>query len=176
MATHSNTLAWRIPGTGEPGWLLSMGLHRVRHDWSDLAAAAAEFLGKSVIQVKICGGLHSSKLISTFLTNSASQSLHLHIQKYILFQCVVQSLNHVQLFESLWTAALQASLFFTISLSFLKLMSSWVSDAIQPNSSSIAPFSPCPQFFPASGSFLMRQLFASGGQSIGALASVHCKS
>ena len=40
MATHSSILAWRIPGTEEPGGLLSMGLHRVRHDWSDLAAAA----------------------------------------------------------------------------------------------------------------------------------------
>ena len=40
MATHSSVLAWRIPGTGEPGGLPSMGLHRVRHDWSDLAAAA----------------------------------------------------------------------------------------------------------------------------------------
>ena len=41
MATHSSVLAWRIPGTGEPGGLLSMGSHRVRHDWSDLAAVAA---------------------------------------------------------------------------------------------------------------------------------------
>ena len=41
MATHSGVLAWRIPGTGEPGGLLSMGSHRVGHDWSDLAAAAA---------------------------------------------------------------------------------------------------------------------------------------
>ena len=41
MATHSGVLAWRIPGTGEPGGLPSMGLHRVGHDWSDLAAAAA---------------------------------------------------------------------------------------------------------------------------------------
>ena len=41
MATHSSVLAWRIPGTGEPGGLLSMRLHRVGHDWSDLAAAAA---------------------------------------------------------------------------------------------------------------------------------------
>ena len=40
MATHSSVLAWRIPGTGEPGGLLSMGSHRVGHDWSDLAAAA----------------------------------------------------------------------------------------------------------------------------------------
>ena len=41
MATHSSVLAWRIPGTGEPGGLPSMGLHRVGHDWSDSAAAAA---------------------------------------------------------------------------------------------------------------------------------------
>ena len=40
MATHSSVLAWRIPGMREPGGLLSMGWHRVGHDWSDLAAAA----------------------------------------------------------------------------------------------------------------------------------------
>ena len=37
MATHSSVLAWRIPGTGEPGGLPSMGSHRIGHDWSDLA-------------------------------------------------------------------------------------------------------------------------------------------
>ena len=41
MATHSSVLAWRIPGMGEPGGLLSMGSHRVGHDWSNLAAAVA---------------------------------------------------------------------------------------------------------------------------------------
>ena len=41
MATHSSVRAWRIPGTEEPGGLPSMGSHRVGHDWSDLAAAAA---------------------------------------------------------------------------------------------------------------------------------------
>ena len=39
MAAHSSVLAWRIPGTGEPGGLLSMGSHRVGHNWSNLAAA-----------------------------------------------------------------------------------------------------------------------------------------
>ena len=39
MATRSGVLAWRIPGTGEPGGLPSMGSHRVGHDCSDLAAA-----------------------------------------------------------------------------------------------------------------------------------------
>ena len=41
MAIHSSTLAWKIPWTEEPGGLWSMGLHRVRQDWSNLAAAAA---------------------------------------------------------------------------------------------------------------------------------------
>ena len=41
MATHSSVLAWRIPGMGDPGGRPSMGLHRVRHDWSDSAATAA---------------------------------------------------------------------------------------------------------------------------------------
>ena len=41
MVTHSSVLAWRIPGMVEPGGLPSMGLHRVGHDWSKLAAEAA---------------------------------------------------------------------------------------------------------------------------------------
>ena len=44
MAPHSSILAWRIPGTEEPGGLPSLGSHRVRHDWCDLAAAAAASL------------------------------------------------------------------------------------------------------------------------------------
>jgi len=43
MATHSSILAWRIPGTGEPGGLPSMGLHRVGHDWSNLAAREKKY-------------------------------------------------------------------------------------------------------------------------------------
>ena len=46
MATHSSTFAWKIPGMGEPGWLPSMGSHRVGHNWSDLAAAAEEEEGE----------------------------------------------------------------------------------------------------------------------------------
>ena len=49
MATHSSVLARRIPGTEEPGGLPSMGSHRVGHDWSDLAAAAAAALRPSSI-------------------------------------------------------------------------------------------------------------------------------
>ena len=43
MATHSSVLAWRIPGMGKPGGLLSMGSHRVGHDWSDLAIVIAKW-------------------------------------------------------------------------------------------------------------------------------------
>ena len=58
MATHSSVLAWRIPGMGEPGGLPSMGSHRVGHDRSDLAAAAADCsrqapLSMGVLQARI---------------------------------------------------------------------------------------------------------------------------
>ena len=46
MATYSSVLAWRIPGMGEPGGLPSMGSHRVRHDWSDLAAKSLTLVGQ----------------------------------------------------------------------------------------------------------------------------------
>ena len=49
MATHSSVLAWRIPGMGKPGGLPSMGLHRVRHDWSDLAAAYCNIITKEAL-------------------------------------------------------------------------------------------------------------------------------
>ena len=58
MATHSSVLAWRIPGTGETGGLLSMGSHRVGHDWSDLAAAAAAYL--LLVLVHTCDYRHFS--------------------------------------------------------------------------------------------------------------------
>ena len=54
MATHSSVLAWRIPGTGEPGGLLSMWSHRVRHDWSDLAAAAKTWARGCLASQKAC--------------------------------------------------------------------------------------------------------------------------
>ena len=60
MATHSSVLAWRIPGMGEPGGLPSMGSHRVRHDRSDLAAAAA------AVFFNLKHFLHHSLLFTTF--------------------------------------------------------------------------------------------------------------
>ena len=60
MATHSSILAWRIPGTEEPGGLPSMGSHRVGHNWSDLAAAAEYImrnagLDEAQARIKIAG-------------------------------------------------------------------------------------------------------------------------
>ena len=81
-----------------------------------------------------------------------------------------ESLSHVWLFVTPWTAACQASLSITNSWSLLKLIPSnqWCHLTI---SSSVVPSSSCLQSFPASGSFLKSQFFASGGRSIGASAS-----
>ena len=82
----------------------------------------------------------------------------------------VQSLSHIWLFATPWTAALQASLSTANSWSLLKLMS--IESVMHPTiSSSVMPFSSYLQSFPASGSFPMSQFFTSGGPSIGALAS-----
>ena len=62
MATHSSVLAWRTPGTGEPGGLPSMGSHRVEHDWSDLAAAAWRSIRPSRTNTKKRCPLHHREL------------------------------------------------------------------------------------------------------------------
>ena len=55
MAAHSSVLAWRIPGTGEPGGLPSMGSHRIRHDWSDLAEhSTVNHVSETRISYNIC--------------------------------------------------------------------------------------------------------------------------
>ena len=82
----------------------------------------------------------------------------------------VQSLSHVQLFVTPWTAARQASLSITNSRSLLKLMS--LELVMQSNHRILChPLLLLPQSFPTSGSFQMSQFFESGGQSIGVSAS-----
>ena len=83
---------------------------------------------------------------------------------------VVQSLSRVRFSATPWTAAHQASCPSPSARACTDSRPSswWCHPAI---SSSVVPFSSCPQSFPASGSFQMRQLFASGSQSIGASAS-----
>ena len=75
---HSSVLAWRIPGTGEPGGLPSMGSHRVRHNWSDLAAAAARHYYHIPIKIQdICTKryMHTKKDIYT------KRYMHTHTHK-----------------------------------------------------------------------------------------------
>ena len=82
----------------------------------------------------------------------------------------VQSLSCVRLFATPWIAARQTSLSITNSGVYSNScpLSRWCHPAI---SSSVVPFSSCPQSLPASGSFPMSQLFTWGGQSIGVSAS-----
>ena len=89
----------------------------------------------------------------------------------LLFVTSCSVARHVWLFVTPWTAVHQASLSFTVSQSLLNscTLRQWCYITI---SSSTAPFSSGPQSFPASESFPMSQLFASGAQSIGASASV----
>ena len=68
MAAHSSVLAWRIPGMGEPGGLPFMGSHRVGHDCSDLAAAAA-VIKYGLLLVSVCVGLLHSWDSPTGLTS-----------------------------------------------------------------------------------------------------------
>ena len=68
MTTHSSVLAWRVPGTQEPGILPSMGSHRVGHNWSDLAAAADAIEGDSLrLSQCLCW-----ELCTLFLFNKSS--------------------------------------------------------------------------------------------------------
>ena len=89
MATHSSVLAWRIPGTEEPSGLQSMGSHRVGHDWSDLAAAAAHMYN---------GILFSNKKRNELLINAMSwMNLKLNIklkqsQTQMITYCIFNSM------------------------------------------------------------------------------------
>ena len=72
MATHSSVLAWRIPGTGEPGGVPSMGSHRVGHNRSDLAAAAAGSLTYKIYSINdSCDALTRSAQLHSILFGCA---------------------------------------------------------------------------------------------------------
>ena len=103
-------------------------------------------------------------------SNTLLPFLHAWTNLFIFFD-VVQSLSHVRLFVTLWTAACQVSHSFTSSLTLLNScpLSWWCHPTI---SAFVVPFSYCPQSFPASESFPMSWIFALGGQNIGASTSV----
>ena len=73
MATHSSVLAWRIPRTGEPGGLLSMGLPRVGHNWSDLASAAAAASPLSLSFLCFCDTFMVRQPLSTWWQDGCLQ-------------------------------------------------------------------------------------------------------
>ena len=141
--------------------LSSLPLHTVLFGWKSLCTAHT---------------YKDGELCSTSLCMKYYAYLLLYLRSWVCslpFLISVQSLSNVWLFVTPWTAARQASLSITTFQSLFKFMSiESVGMRCHPTiSSSVIPFSSCPQSFPASGSFPMNQLFASGGQSIGALAS-----
>ena len=109
-----------------------------------------------------------SKLLSSPLSLKMTMILMPAVLKLPIV--AVQLLSCAQLFVTPGTRTHQAFLSFTISQSLLKFMSI---ESMMPSNRLIlrCPFSFCPQSFPASGSFLLSQLFTSGGQSVGASAS-----
>ena len=88
MATHSSVLAWRIPGMQEPGWLLSMGSHRVGHDWSDLAAAATGSTEQPIIITPCTSGLTDFYCTLYFLDSLLPLILpQTYIESWCLYLC-----------------------------------------------------------------------------------------
>ena len=103
------------------------------------------------------------------MEKNLKKNIYIYIYIYIYISQSVQSLSHVQLFVTPWTAARQASLSIINSWSLLKLMC--IKSVISSNHLILCHPLLLPSVFPASGSFLMSQFFASGSQSIGASAS-----
>ena len=155
MATHSSVLAWRIPGMGEPGGLLSMGSHSVgqRLKWLSSSRGDRENVEKK----------QPLRIDAISVQGDGRRAF----RPLLLFS---YSLCHVWLFVTPWTAAHQASSP-SPSPSVCSNPCS-LSQRCHPTiSSSVIPLSPFPQSIPASRSFPMSPPFASGGQSIGASAS-----
>ena len=165
MATHSRVLAWRIPGTAEPDGLPSMGSHRVRHDWSDLAAAAAAWLIMlsvflvPISQLCIFSGLCKSfanffggriYILLAYCCCSAAQSWS------TLCDSVVCSMPGLPVLHYFPEFAHSCPLSWWCHLTIL---------------ASVIPFSFCLESFLAWRFFPSSQLFASGGQNIGPSAS-----
>ena len=102
MATHSSVLAWRIPGMGEPGGLPSMESHRVRQDWSDLAAAAAAASHSSACLTEALptpGGLFICNTVTTpgFANHSSHTMRHeidLHFDQVLCLHTLTLPVMH----------------------------------------------------------------------------------
>ena len=124
MATHSSVLAWRIPGTVEPGGLPSMGLHRVGHDWSDLAAADLS---------------HGHRLCARH--NSRYRKYKSEQDKWVQFSSVAQSCLTLCNPVNCSTPGLPVHHQLP---EFTQTHVHWVCDAIQPSHPLSSPFPPAP--------------------------------
>ena len=170
MAIHSSTLAWQIPWTEEPGRLQTMGLLGVRHDWATSLSRIGEGNGNplrcSCLENPRDGGAWWAAVYGVAQSRTPLKRLSSSSSS-------VQSLSRVRLFATPWIAALQACCPSPTPGIYSNSCPSsrWCHPAI---SSSVIPFSSCPQPLSASESFPMSQLFVWSGQSIGvsALASV----
>ena len=132
MATHSSVLAWRIPGMVEPDGLLSMGAHRVGHDWSDLAVAVAwlhrsyEFEENAVEVMCVYRLIISNRTWYHHDLSPVVSTLATWLRRYLPGLSIIrldQSLSRVRLSATPWIVARQASLSITSSRSSLRLMS-----------------------------------------------------
>ena len=156
MATHSSILAWRIPWTEDPGGLQSMEFQGAEHNWAKNTFIFM-FMDSNTYLIgywTVWGWYIKRKRLQIVPFSSVAQSC---LTLCDSMNCSTPGLPvHHQLPESTQTHV------------------HWVGNTYPTISSSVVPFSSCPQSFPASGSFQMRQLFAWGGQSIGvwALTSV----
>ena len=107
MATRSSVLAWRIPGTGEPGGLPSMGSHRVRHDWRDLAAVAIACIKWHLFVVLICISLitnnveHLFMCLLTICISSLEKCLFIKSFAHILIGLFVVELSELLTYSGL---------------------------------------------------------------------------
>ena len=109
MATHSSVLAWRIPGRGEPGGLPSMGSHRVRHNWSDLAAAAAVYIRKKhkswFHSFNVCNYPLFADIQKKEIRISPEEKIYYYISSFRVLQLKIFSFNEERLrisFIKLW--------------------------------------------------------------------------
>ena len=127
MATDSSVLAWRIPGTGEPGGLPSMGSHSVGHDWSDLAAAAAaNYLHIVYIVLDVISGLEVIQNVSVQFSSVTQSCL-------TLCDPMNRSMPGLPVHHQL--------------PEFTQTHVHWVSDTIQPSHPLLSPSPPAPNPF-----------------------------
>ena len=133
------------------------GCKRVRHDLATEQVNSTPVCTCTTTSLSI----HLLRHLGCFNVTSIVNRAAINTEAIVVWQLLTQ----VWPFETPWTAACQASLYFTTSWSLLKRMSI---KSVMPShhSSSVVIFSSCLQSFPELGSFLISQIFSSGGQSI----------